>query len=102
MINDDLRKQLEWLAEHHNDEPSQTDPNDYTIRAVDFDFPALLARLRELEAVAEKARDAHADMFHQCLSNTVYNTWGQPVNLTKINEMGSAADAALAARKETR
>lgn len=64
--------------------------------------------LREALAKSSAAmKAAHNSMFTQCLSNPVLNTWGQPVNMSAINELQKAAsdaDTALAANttKETR
>lgn len=40
---------------------------------------------------------AHESLFTQCWSNTVYNTWGKAVDMTKLNEAHQMAGRVLRA-----
>lgn len=61
-------------------------------------------RLRGLLGIAIEAMNkAHESMFDQCLSNGITNAWGQPVNVTEINNLQLVArrlDAALSQQGE--
>lgn len=58
------------------------------------------AELVELLRMASVAMvSAHESLFKQCLSNGITNAWGNPVNVSKINDLPDAAkriDAKLA------
>lgn len=65
--------------------------------AADNPCEGLTEALRTAHQALRAAKDAHEDLFAQCLSNPIKNAWGKDVDCTKINEMGQLAGAALAA-----
>lgn len=42
--------------------------------------------IEKLEEALKAYEDAHEDLFVQCLSNPVYNTWGKQLDMTKLNK----------------
>jgi hypothetical protein len=40
-----------------------------------------------LDEAVEAVLDMHDDLFSQCCSNPIFNTWGRQVDMTKINKV---------------
>lgn len=53
------------------------------------------AKIAGLTAACEAVVAAHSDLFGQCCSNPITNTWGEEVKVSKLNEAAHLARSAL-------
>lgn len=49
----------------------------------------------KLIELAKAIIKAHTDLFAQCCSNPIYNSWKEEVNLTLLNEAKNKAESTL-------
>lgn len=50
----------------------------------------------DLLEACKKWQSVFDELFGHCLSNGVFNAWGQPLDCTKMNEASEASNAAIA------
>lgn len=76
------------------------------IEALFDQYASLLTAAQGLAEACKATKEAHFSMFTQCCSNPVFNSWGEQVDVTLLNEASAKADATLSAfesetKKET-